>query len=389
MSILDLSRNNLAGLTTLQGSEAYQTLRPQERQVLERYSALQQAGNLNGRTVRDITGIQELALGREYGGAGTVEFAAQSLNTDGVEVLYFIGERPYLFFANPANGDFYFMRNTNPLDNRNSDIEVLEVRTGQWVHVDNPAEFFGPALEEQNYTGLIKANFVVTQFSQDATRVHQERDEIVLRVAEESLNPKKRGELYFHERQKGGLCQLHAANAFLGYPAIRPNALAEYMTSRAPDFGLQNVEGLAAGGQNQGFEEIAEGLGNGLDLGTVVDYMRHVAAEGNIRVNIDNLQVGELDYSDEEGLVFTNFVTGDIHKVDDAFLNGNSRAMIGTLSPVHATAARKNTDGSWSTIDAFQKNQTVHEDYSAALIATIQTQKATVHHNITLPCAFL
>ena len=377
-------------MATLQGSDAYQALSAQERQVLDRYSELQLGGTLKGQTVRDITGIQDQELGREYGGAGTVDQAAKALYTDGVELEFFIRERPYLFFANPDSGEFYFLKNTNLLDPLNTDIEVLEVRTGQWVNVDDPTQLFGDPDKgtSENYPGLVKANFVVTQFNKDAGRVFQERDRIQLRVPEESLGPKNRDELYYHEKQKDGLCQMHAANAFLGYAAIRPNALAEYMAGGPQEFNPQHVEGLAAGGQ--GFEAIAEELGNGIDLGSAVGYMQHLAAEGELRVDITNLQLGELNYSDETGLIFTNFATQEAHRVDAEFLNRNSRAMVGTLRPVHAIATRKNTDGSWSNVDSFYEKQAVQENFEVALIEKVKDQKGFVDNDaLALPCVFL
>ena len=380
---MNLSQNNLVGLTALQDSAAYEALNPEERQVLNRYSELQQGGTLNGQTVRNISGIQDPELGRQYGGAGTVQEAAAALLTDGVEIEFFIRQRPYLFFASPENGEFYFFRNTNPLELNNFDMEVLEVSSGQWVHVDHPDEFFGnPDVNPKSYPGLVKAHFVVTQFQKDSSL----RDRIQLHVEEESLEPKNRGELYYHEREMNGLCQLHAANAFLGYPAIRPNAFAEYMVHHAQEFNLENVEGLQAGGQV--LEATAAGLGDGTDLGHTVGYMRHLAAENELRVNIDNLQQGELNYSEKRGLVFNNFETGETHKVDAEFLARNSRVIVGTFQPAHATAARKNTDDSWSNIDSFNSNQKVHEDFVGALTEKVNFQKTMVNSHIALPCAF-
>jgi len=368
-------------------------LAPQEREVLDRYSNLQQAGDLNGRTVKQISGIHDIALGREYGGAGTVAEAAKAINTDGVELPFFIMTRPYLFFANPANGDFYFMRNTNAADPANFDVEVLDMATRQWVRVDNTEQFFGDEYQgtSENYPGLIKANFVVAQFSQDAGRVLQERDEIDLRVSGESLGPKARGEKYFQEHQKSGYCQIHAANAFLGYPAVRPNALAEYIATRAVGFDFQNVEGLAAGGHNLDFNDTAEELANGIDLGEVIGYLQHAEAEGLLKegVSLNEIKVGKLSYSDEGGLMFTNDMTGDEHRVDDQFLAAHSRTMIGTYAPVHAMAARKNTDGSWSEVDSIMAGQKVNTNFTERLIEKIQTQQATQVGNITMPCAFM
>lgn len=396
MSAINFTKNNIEGLISFMQTDEFESLKPEEKAVLTRYADLETAGTLDGRTVVQISQINDRTVTRHFSGGGTVKEVEAAYYTDGVEPLYFVGERPYIFFANPETHEFYFMRNPNTLVSEVTTLEVLDVSAKEWVHVDDLEQFFGkpPTLEDSgtsaDYPGLIKAHFLVTQFNKDETKVALDRDKIDLRVAEESLMPKASGEKYYCEDQKNSYCQMHAANAFLGYGAIRPNALSEYVSMRATGFAHEHVEGLAAGGLPHDTKS-TEGLLDieyGVDLGMAVDYMRHLEDEGELKVSVAKIEVGELAYTEERGLEFVNHDTGTRHQVDDEFLATRSRSMLGTFVPVHARALRKNTDGSWTEVDSFKPGQATSEDLKASLIETITDQQQG-DTRLTLPCAFM
>ncbi|WP_420421877.1 hypothetical protein [Simkania sp.] len=391
MSAIDLSQNNLEGLISFMQTTEYEALGTEEKAVLTRYAQLEGTGTLDKRTVVQISKVTDpRVVGPKYPGGGTVKEAEKANYTDGVEPVYFIGERKYLFFADPEKHMFYFMKNPDTFSHDVKALEVLDISAKEWVRIDDLEPFFGNEDNSASFPGLIKANFLVAQFNRDEEQVAFERDKIGLRVEGESLAPKAPGEKYYCEEQKNSYCQLHAANAFLGYGAVRPNALSEYVSMRAATFSHSHVEGLAQGGL-LAESKPATGLLDieyGVDLGMVVDFMHYLESEGELRGSVEHIEVGELAYTPEKGLEFVNHGTGTRHKVDEEFLASRSRSMLGTFAPVHARALRKNTDGSWTEVDSLKPGQKLSENFSASLIETILEQQQG-NTKLTLPCAFM
>ena len=231
----------------------------------------------------------------------------------------------------------------------------------------------------------------MAQFDKNAATVAHEQDAIRHHTPEESLEPQARGENYYCEAQKGSFCQIHAANAFLGYGAIRPSQLAAFVQIRANGFAHENVEGLAAGGLIQEGRTAGDLLNieGGVDLGMAVEYMHHLEETEALRGSVANIEVGDIVYSQEDGLLFENHTTGVKHKVDNEFLETKSRAMLGTFAPVHAGALRKNTDNTWTEIDSLNPGQRVIADLQTGLIETVIAQEAGGGRQVKLPCAFM
>ena len=398
MTSISFKENNIDSLNSFVETESFESLSNDEKGVLIRYRALEQAGKLDSRSVVQISQYYDPTYSRRYPGGGTVKEAAAANYTDGVELKYFMVQRPYLFFADPETHAFYFMKNPNTLSDDVTAIEVLDVSAKQWVQIDDVEPFFGrpPALGDAgtsaDYPGLIKAHFLVAQFNRDEAKISLDRNKVDLRVAEESLSPKPPGEKYYCEAQKNSFCQMHAANAFLGYGAIKPNDLAEYIAKRAAKFCHSHSEDPADGeSAHASTKKLLDGVLDieyGIDLGMVVDYLRELESEGVLRVSVAAIQVGDLSYSEERGLEFVNHVAGTRHILDDEFLATKSRAMLGTYQPIHASALRKNSDGSWTRIDSSEPSQKVFVDLKTSLkeIITRQQQGNT---KLSLPCAFL
>lgn len=400
MSAISFKENNIEGLTSFMQTDEFETLSNEEKNVLSRYADLEQTGELDCRTVVQISQYYDPTYSRGYSGGGTVREVADANYTDGVELKYFMVQRPYLFFANPETHEFYFMRNPNTLADDVTAVELLDVSARKWVRIDALEPFFGrpptpgDSGTSASYPGLIKSHFLVTQFNRDEAKISLDRDKVSLRVAEESLDPKTPGEKYYCEAQKNSYCQMHAANAFLGYGAIRPNDLAEYIATRAAGFGHAIAEDPAVEDPNEEAKPSKELLDKlldieyGIDLGMVVDYLHHLESEGVLRISAAGIQVGVLSYSEEKGLEFVNHATGTRYLVDDEFLAARSRAMLGTYKPIHASALRKNTDGSWTNIDSSKPDQKVFPDLKASLIEIIKYQQQG-DTRLTLPCAFI
>lgn len=424
---MDLSRNNVAGLKAFRETAKYAALKPEERGVLEGFLKLQETGRLDSRTVRDLSRIEDPDFARcDYKGAGTVGEAEAGLITDGIEIKVWTACRPFLFFANPKTGEFYLMRNRDTVNWDERNVEVLEVSTGTWKELTKAdAEgLFGTIrkvaskwgeFEEANWDGVIKQDWVVAQFNKDEAEMLRRRDDIELRHGEESLTPKRSGEKYYHEQQKGSLCQMHAANAFLGYGAVKPNALAAFVAMKSVGFGHEHVEGLASGakgGREMEAQPPQDSIGagalptrrevaasevldieSGVDLGMVVSYMHQLEEDEGLRVSVKEMKAGTLSFSEADGLVFKDDVTGAFHQVDEAFLRAHSRAMVGTYIPLHARAMRRNEgpDGSWTEVDSFHDGQPVHADLRAHLIATVleQADAKRTEGKFSLPCAFM
>ncbi|CCB90068.1 hypothetical protein [Simkania negevensis] len=400
MSAINYTQNNLLGLNSFMQTEEFKSLSTEEKEILTRYAGLEESGTLDERTVVQISRVDDPSIvNRYYSGGGTVGGVVKTLYTDGVELPMFVGGRPYLFFTDPNTHQFYFMKNPDTFSTSVPALEVLDVSAKQWVRIDDLKQLFGHTSDDEsnpnasvNYPGLIKAHFLVTQFNQDPGKVAYEQDKIEHKVAEESLTPKNSGEKYYCEEQKNSYCQIHAANAFLGYGAIRPSAIAEYVKMRATGFGHDQVEGLAMGYGPQDTKS-AEGLldiENGVDLGMVVDFMRHLESEDELKkgVSVTNIEVGELAYTEENGLEFVNHETQTRHQVDEEFLAARSRSILGTFIPVHARALRKNTDNSWTEVDSFSPGQAVSKDLRTKLIKTV-LQQQNGNSKLTLPCAFM
>ncbi|WP_420421876.1 hypothetical protein [Simkania sp.] len=400
MSAISFKENNIDRLSSFMNSDAFDTLSSEEKGVLSRYAQLEQSGTLDKRTVVQISQYDDPTSSRHYPGGGTVEEAVKANYTDEVELKYFMVQRPYLFFANPATHEFYFMKNPDTLADDVTGVEILDVSSREWVNIDDVEPFFGrppapgDAGTSADYPGLIKSHFLVTQFSRDEEKISLDRNKVKLRVAEESLDPKPPGEKYYCESQKNSYCQMHAANAFLGYGAIRPNDLAKYIAQRAAGFGQSSLEdptGVDADHMTAAAKELLGTLLDieyGIDLGLVVDYMHQLESEGALRLSVAEMQVGDLSYSDERGLEFVNHAAGTRHVVDEEFLASRSRAMLGTYQPIHASALRKNTDGSWTRIDSSEPSQQVFADLKTSLAEIIVRQQQG-DTKLSLPCAFM
>lgn len=131
----------------------------------------------------------------------------------------------------------------------------------------------------------------------------------------------------------------------------------------------------------------------GVDIGLVISYLRHLDEMGALLISVKDIKVGKVFYSIERGLEFVNDETGEREAVDKAFINSKTRAIIGTYSPKHVRAMRRNTDYSWTEVDSMKPGQSVHPDLAVKLQEMIKEQvdraRGDRHIKIALPSVFL
>ncbi len=384
---MDYTMNNMAGLKAFSQTEQYQALRPAEKAALGRFMTLGDRGELDKDHIREVSKINDPWLQRGYNGADKVSAAVKALGTEGFEIEYFLGNRPYLFTASEDGSQFYFLRNADITDDSTKSVEVLEVKSGTWKRVDDISSILGTQGKEGPLDGPVKEDFLVAQFDRDEGRVAASRDNIGFRVEKESVGPLASGSKYHCDQQAPGLCQLHAANAFLGYRGVIPSEFNEFVTSRTAGFFHEGVEGLSRGGDEEDScaassqldPEIMEALKismdieNGTDMVLMTDYIRALEKAGELRMSVSNMQVGRI-FMEGGKLMFIDNATETPRELTSEMLQDSDRVMLGTSIPVHAKAFRRNSNHTWTEVDSFVPAQVVHSSLSEALISTLESE---------------
>lgn len=403
---MDISGNDRLVLRAELEHGGVQGLGPEEVGILTRYTEqMEREGHLDGRSIRDITGINEVALGREFLGGGTLEQTETELYIEGHEIPRLIGTRPYLFLADRTGQHFALIRNKDLTATHYAvECEMFDLRSHTWVDVTEEQldEMFP---EKDSFVGMTPVSETGKRAEHDQVNHHYEHD---------TLGSQVRGGKYYCEKQKSAFCQIHAANAFLGYRAVVPSELQAFVTMRSHGMSGEHVQGLARGGEaDDATCARAEGpdaselmdIEGGVDQGMVLAFLQNLHETGELNVDVSNLRVGKLTFDyDRRELVFLDDSAGDdgdlrSEVVDDAFCQRFQRSMVGTFAPIHATARRRNADGSWTEVDSLYKRQPVYEslaDHYRALFfeQTGRTgeepddEVAKMKH-MTLPVAFL
>ncbi len=389
---MDLSLNSIGGLERFRASEAFLRLKPEERNFLDRYSVKVLSKPITTEDLIEISEIDDPSLGRTYKGAGEVQFAIQQLYTTGIEIDFFMLGRPYLFFHSPQSQEFFYFR-TNHGDSIGAEetLEVLEIASGEWKRVTDLKLFTGTLGDEDepNYDGLIKAHDLVVQFNRDQAAQESAMNEIDCYHEEETVTSQERGQAYYHEEQTSGFCQLHAANAFIGYRAVVPSTLQKFIDIKTESFSQAHIEGLAQGGAvaiSRGLMSIEDGI----DMGMVIDYLRNLSDIGELRLDedINEIIVGKITLNANQQLVIIDDRTDQEIVVDEAFLALKSRIMVGTFAPVHSQTLRKNDDNSWTVVDSLHASQEVVDDFVGFFRKMLNTQK-DIMGTTSLPFAIL
>ena len=98
MTTLNLTQNNLVGLTTFMQTADFQALSTEEKAILTRYAGLERTGTLDRRTVVQISNPTDPTIvSRAYPGGGTAKATEDAFYIDGMLPRYIIAGRPYLF----------------------------------------------------------------------------------------------------------------------------------------------------------------------------------------------------------------------------------------------------------------------------------------------------
>ncbi len=396
---MDLSFNTLSGLRDFSLTEAFNGLKPVERDFLSRYVVLASGKEvITSEDLIRLSGVDDPSLGRDYKGGGEVQYAISQLYSDGIDINFFITQRPYLFFQKSTDEFYFFRNNTCSLDDSGieeaPDLEVLEVGAGQWRRVEDLTMFAGTMDDNDcpRFDGMIRARDLMVQFNRDESQEEAFRNDISVYHGEETLGPQERGKPFYHEEQTSGFCQLHAANAFMGYQAVRPSDLQSYINIKSAEFNQEGIEGLAQGGEELSFRR-GFNIDDGIDMGMIISYLSHLQDNGMLNGDLTGLMVGKIKMNGNDELVFVSDETNEETVVDEAFLAARSRVMLGTYAPIHARAFRKNDDESWSTIDSGSPGQEITENLSAQLRNTLAIQESLRRDElgkfISLPVAFL
>ncbi len=161
-----------------------------------------------------------------------------------------------------------------------------------------------------------------------------------------------------------------------------------------PSYGLDDPGAEAYGFDHDKSPEHLFCIDDGIDIGFIVSYLRHLDGGGKLRISTDGMKVGKIELLDSDQLDFINDETGETEAISANFLASKTRAIIGSFLPVHAVAMRRNTDNSWTEVDSAKVAQPVHRNLADRLREMIHEQ-ATRHRgaasvrNFSLQAVFL
>ncbi|MCH9630248.1 MAG: hypothetical protein S4CHLAM37_02420 [Chlamydiia bacterium] len=359
-TLTDKKGETLRKLTTFLESSPYkQRLRHEELQFLRAYCDILKSG-------QEVTEEQLTHAAHAddfkymtHGNAGRVEEAVYATGADEISIPFWATQRENIFIQH-EDGSFLFIRNLTPsiTDPSGLHLAFFNLDTGRFE--DLPGAMIGgiPTRlglhgtkdqdEDPLFNGKIKRSDILLMFNKPAAS----EDRLEVFVDRESEGPLPVGELFYHQDQTGYLCQLHAANAFVGKYGVTPSGLQSYLEATVPRDDEEGTAGLAAGSVAGG---VKVDVRTGTDPSAVSNYLKVLRAEGKITTDLEGLQTGRIKKIGEQ-IIFSHG-EGEEVELTEEFFSGKTRVMFGLCDRAHASALRKDQDGGWVHIDSEHRAQ--------------------------------
>ncbi|MCH9630252.1 MAG: hypothetical protein S4CHLAM37_02460 [Chlamydiia bacterium] len=325
-------------------SGAFQALPRKEQDFLLNYSKLREKAfeTISSEDLCACTGYTD----KDRVGSGTINHIVDKNYLDGIELCNLLTQKPFLLIHR-RNGEFVLIRNDDigntKLEPQHLSIFNLEKGKFEPMQADRFLSLTG-SFDESTYayiegTGELSGEDLMQLFNSDKTEAY---DKIPEKNPVQSPHPVKAEELFYHQGQHMGMCCLHAANAFIGGPFVKPSEMdAFYKAHDATDDGA--VEGLPAGTFN---------LDDGIDFTQVIPFVKNI----DLPIDVSKMSTGAVKLvKDDDPLVTDHIIyehpTKGPIELTPEFFAGKDRILF-TPRVNHCEALRLNTAGQWVQVDS-------------------------------------
>lgn len=280
--------------------------------------------------------------------------------------------RPNLLIIKSKEKELILIRNEH-LDKKDPSLSIYKPSEDQFV------EFDIDELKNMKLQGNDKLVFI--------NRKHSEP----LKAFQKNFTETATAGPFYHEEQEGGLCGIHAANAFIGKPIIEPIDFSDFKASRIEsELKVQLLAGahLTDESLNALTELSSSDLGN--DPGEIRDYLVNLSKNNKIDKKYEKLDV--LTFNMHAKFNGVEDIESEINKTNEDLskeqdenksqklidkldrlnedkksiltmtksLEDIDRCIVGTVTGnPHFIAFRKNDENKWVMIDSLNKNQEI------------------------------